>query len=272
VHTAGKLSSKRLPTHHYSTPGTYHLLLETAEDRQVLGTMRRGVMMLNTFGQVFLAVLGYTLQRFPCASIKAMDIQPSFVEMVVVLTGWRLKLRVFLEKNIEWFRDRRTMVIPLLVGYAKMNSGRRINVMNGVCNQHVWTLRYKAAFLTDEQEIAALCAELDARFQRMRLEKSEKADAVPEPRVSFRSAMMAALGGPVFEEAAGDMMPPLPEQGFDSMLLGRAFFLSGAMLRPLPEEGVQGEGDRACGGGRARVPLICSIGPGKIFLTGPEEN
>ena len=40
-------------------------------------------MTIGGYGQVFLAVLGFALQRFPCASIKAMDIQPSNVEMAV---------------------------------------------------------------------------------------------------------------------------------------------------------------------------------------------
>ena len=55
--TAGRLSSRRLRTHHYSTPGTYHLLFETEDARPLLGSVRKGVMTLSGYGQVFLAVL-----------------------------------------------------------------------------------------------------------------------------------------------------------------------------------------------------------------------
>jgi len=270
MNTAGKLSSRRLRSHHYSTPGTYHVLFETEDEREVLGTVRRGVVTIGKYGQVFLAVLGFTLQRFPCVSIKAMDIQPSFVEMVVLLTGWRLKLCVFLERKLAWIHDRRTMVIPLFVGYAKMNSGRRINVMNGVCDQAVWTRRYKAGFLTDESEIAQLCAELDARFQRVRFEKLT--EETTEPIVSLASMLTSALGGLACEQSSSVAMVASPEREFDTLLLGRAMFLSGPMLRPLPMDVEMENADAACAGGRTQVPPVCSIGPGKIFLTGLQES
>ena len=274
MNKAGILSTKRDREHHYSSPGTYHLFLETEDEAEVFGRVRRGVMTLNAFGDIFLAALAMALHRFAGVRIRAMDIEPHRVEVVVVLSGWRKVLRVFTDKVKEKLHKRRTMTIPLFVGFVKMNSAVRINGLRGVSGVAVWTRRYKCRVMTDEEEIAGLCAELDARFARVRYPAKQAPDAGPV--VSFTSMMTSALGGVSLDGPALSGSIESPEQPFDTMLLGRMLFLSGSMLRPPPTEGGkesdEGVAEQAGRGGAATGPRIWSIGPGRIFLSGSQNK
>lgn len=271
--TADMLSTKRDPKHNYSAPGTYHLFFETEEGKDVLGQIHRGRMMLNAFGEIFLTVLAFALHRFPCVHVRAMDIRPHCVEMVVVLSGWRQKLKSFVDEAKRKLNWRRTMTVPLFVGYVKMNSGRQINGQLGVCNVAVWTRRYKARVMTDEAEIAQLCAELDRRYAKVRLEVKKESGG--EPAVSLASVLYSALGGLLNDQPSRSASLDAPEREFDTMLLGRALFLTSQMLHPLSEaddrESEAGVADSPGVGGRAPASRIWSVGPGKILVSGPSS-
>jgi len=276
------LSYYRDPLHDYSEPGTYHLFLETEDAARILGSVRKGIMTLNASGEVFLDTLGMTLHRFSCLRVRSLDIKPHYVEMVVVITEWRRKLTTERKDKELWIKDRRGMTIPLFVGCIKMNSGLRINKIRKMPGVAVWTEQYKVRLMTDEAEIAELCARLDAGFAQVRLAK-KKANTKKTKNVkkttkdaslvsgSLTSLLASALGGFCGEAAGSVTYPGGQESGMDTMLLGRALFLSGSMLRPAPSKDVLPEGGpaaRACRGGPAQVPLICSIGPGRIVVSG----
>ncbi len=275
--TSKQLSDRRDRLIDYSDPGTYHLVLETLEDVGVLGRMKGGTMTLNKFGEAFLAVLAMALQHFTCLCVDGMDIRPNEIELVVRITTrrrWLCRLFALYEKARNRWHERRTMTIPLFVGYVKQISARRINALRGVSGGSFWTVRYKAAVLTDPADIERLCTELNARFQRVRYTQKPHAEA--ESCASLSSAIVSAMTaafGSLFVDA-----PPMgetfesPWQGYDTMLLGTAFFLRGSMLRPLPTESADKEvvGEAVCTpGGRTRLPLIWSVGPGRIFLSPP---
>mgnify|MGYP001393592109 CR=1 FL=1 len=279
------LSYYRDPLHDYSAPGTYHLFLETEDAARILGSMRKGMMTLNACGEVFLDTLGMTLHRFACVRIRSMDMKPHYVEMVVEITEWRRKLTAERKDKALWIIDRRGMTIPLFVGCIKMNSGLRINRLRKMQDVAVWTEKYKVRLMTDEAEIAEVCARLDAGFAQVRLamekatSKMKKSKKLKKKATkndspvsgSLTSLLASALGGFCSEGAGSVTYPGGPVSGMDTMLLGRALFLSGSLLRPAPSKGVlpeRGPGARACRGGPAQVPLICSIGPGRIVVSG----
>jgi len=279
------LSYYRDPLHDYSAPGTYHLYLETKDAARILGSMRKGIMTLNACGEVFLDTLGMTLHRFSCVRVRSLDMKPHYVEMVLEITEWRRKLTTERKDKELWIKDRRGMTIPLFVGCIKMNSGLRINKLRKMQDVAVWTEQYKVRLMTDEAEIAELCARLDAGFAQVRLamekaksktkkmKKSKKKTTKNELLVSgtLTSLVASALGGFCSEAAGSVTYPGGQESGMDTMLLGRALFLSGSMLRPAPSKDVlpeSGPAARACRGGPAQVPLICSIGPGRIVVSG----
>jgi hypothetical protein len=276
--STGQFNQKRLPDHDYSEPGTYHLRFDVGKHGAVLGTMNKGVMTLNTLGELLLGVLGVALQVFTCLRIDAIDVRPRRVEFVVTIDSWR---KPFISRFIEWFDKwlyRRQMTISAFAGYVKMNSARRINSARGGSGTHFWTLGYKDRVLTDPREIERVCARLDVRFRRVRCSlRSEEVGAQNVQVQSFSSAMMNGLRSVFGALSGGEGVVRVPEAAelpCDTMLLGRALFLNNSLLRPLT--GIFGKSEAPGGesvpGGRTRVPLIWSVGPGRIFLREPGDS
>jgi hypothetical protein len=263
------LSTKRSRTHNYSKPGTYHLCLETHGGKDVLGTLKRNVMTLNTYGEMLLTALALALHRFGGVQILAMDVRPHLVEMVVVLSGWRLKLRQVIDRlnalkirapARRWLRFRRTQTIPLFVGYVKTSSGRRINDVRGE-RRPVWKRRYKAAVLLDEKQIRQLCAKLDARFATVRFPVHSTSGSGPV--LSLLPAVASVVGAMAGVESTDGAALVAPEHRRDTMLLGRALLLTGRITDGDCENAdttgnAEGEGPSATG---IRTPWrrICSI-------------
>jgi hypothetical protein len=277
MNTTGQFNDKRLPGHDYNEPGTYHLLLDIAENAGTLGSMRKGIMTLNRFGEIFLGILGMALQIFTCLRVDAMDIRPRCVEFVVTITKRRKPFLARFKKMRDRWHYRRTMTISVFTGYLKMNSGRRINEERKASG-HFWVLGFRDRVLSDQAEIDRVCARLNARYGRLR--RSSKPRAKRERAVSLTTALTAGLSaafGALYHDApVVSGMLEVSAQPQDVMLLGRALFLNTSLLRPLPGAGtMEGDGEGtamgASGGGR-QVPLIWSVGPGPIFLSVPPER
>ncbi len=275
--STGQFNQKRLPDHDYSEPGTYHLRFDVDKHGSTLGTMRSGVMTLNALGELLLGVLGVALQVYTCLRIDAMDIRPRCVEFVVTITSWR---KPFISRFIKVFDRwlyRRQMTISAFAGYVKMNSGRRINTERGGSGKHFWTLGYKDRVLKDQREIDRVCARLDVRFRRVRFSlRPEEGGAKVESLSSALSSGLRSVFGALYAGEAMAQVPEAPEMPCNTMLLGRMFFLNSSLLQPLT--GIFGNGNTVtqngerASGGRTRVPLIWSVGPGRIFLREPGES
>ncbi len=281
--STGQFNQKRLPEHDYSEPGTYHLRFDVDKHGTTLGTMSGGVMTLNTLGELLLGVLGVALQIFACLRIDAMDIRPRCVELVVTITSWRKPFISRFIKSFDRWLYRRQMTISAFAGYVKMNSSRRINTERGASGKHFWTLGYKDRVLTDRREIERVCARLDERFRRVRCSLyAESGDTVScDTRAeSLSSAVLRGLRavfGALFSGAGVESgVPEAAVVPDDTMLLGRAVFLNSSLLQPptaVPgNEASAGQSEERVSGGRTRVPLIWSVGPGRIFLRVPGES
>ncbi|MCZ7558197.1 MAG: hypothetical protein M5R41_17475 [Bacteroidia bacterium] len=264
--STGQINQKRLSDHDYSEPGTYHLRFDVGKHGATLGTMCGGVMTLNVLGEMLLGVLGVALQVFTCLRIDAMDIRPRCVEFVVTITSLRKPFISCFTKVFDRWLYRRQMTISAFAGYVKMNSGRRINTARNASGKHFWTLGYKDRVLTDQREIERVCARLDVRFRRVRFSlRSEVGSESMAPVQSFSSAMKGGLRSVFGALFGGEVVVPMSasvELPCDTMLMGKVLFLNNSLLRPLT--GIFGSGESAPGG-RTRVPLIWSVGPGRIF-------
>ena len=279
----GQFNQKRLPEHDYSEPGTYHLRFDVDKHGATLGTMLGGVMTLNALGELLLGVFGAALQIFTCLRIDAMDIRPRCVELVVTITSWR---KPFISQFIKFFDRwlyRRQMTISAFAGYIKMNSGRRINTERGASGKHFWTLGYKDRVLTDKREIERVCARLDVRFRRVRCSlRPESGDTQscnkhPESLLSAVTRGLTAVFGALFSgSGVKSGVPEAASLPYDTMLLGQALFLNSSLLQPpanVPgNDATAGQREERVLGGRTRVPLIWSVGPGRIFLRVPGES
>jgi len=262
-----QLSTRRVRDYDYSQPGVHHVLLETKDDAEILGTAVDGVTTLNDAGRAFLDVLGQALQNFPCVRIDAMDIGPAAVELKLGITEWRNQREVPPVGSRDWEYYRRIMTLPVFVGYLKMNSGLRINKLRKTEGSDVWTRRYRSRILTDVEEMNALSAELQERWSRVVITPPRRKQ---EKRSSTLAAVLAselkdANAGSVQSEARGQS----PRHLSETMLLGRMVLLTGARRVPPKNGASRYRGYTGAGAGGLSAPpgsVIRSIGPDRIFL------
>lgn len=227
----GKLSTRRSPLHDYSSPGTYHLRLPVADGSPALAAVHGARVRLTRYGEEFLAVLGESLHRQRHIQLRALDIQPMVVVMVLlVVSRPNLLLRVYLRMS-EWLYRRRMALIPLFVGHVKMNSARRINALRGAGARSYWREGYSDRVLTDEDEIGALVQEVGERLCRL-----------------------------YFGVEGGD-------EGLDGLLLGYAFVISYSENTPIPGDADSciRSGRMQEQIGRAS-PTIRTLGVGRTYL------
>jgi hypothetical protein len=281
MNDTGQFNGKRLSGHDYSRPGTYHLVFDVGEHSSTFGSVKKGVMTLNAYGEIFLSVLGIALQIFSCLRLDAMDIRPSCVELVVSILKWRKPfLRWFASEDERW-HYRRTMTISAFAGYLKMNSGRGINKRRKKSGTHFWALGFKDRVLTDKAEISDTVARLRENFVRVRCSRNPDADS--KRARTLGSAIVSALG-PSVDAAFTALYSGVPTMAakleapvlpFDTMLLGKALFLNNALLRPESAHAEPPDDGRnevtGAHGGRTPEPLIIGIGPGRIVLTVPTD-
>jgi heme exporter protein D len=256
----GKLSFERSPTHDYSEPGTYHLVLPVRESSPPLGSYSGGILRLNEYGEAFLDFIGIAQHRQPHVRVDALNILPMAVILVVTILSRRNIIRRVARRMLGRLYHRRTMMIPMFVGQLKMTSARRINALRGVCYTSYWTIGYLDRVVRDQEEIARLIDEVGRDFLRVGLS---------EERCAQVAAQVSRVTDGLLQMEHPD---PYLERPMDSMLLGRAYLLLSRLLRPLPTEEATSVpvGGGTSRGGTGGSHIRC-IGPG-IGLFGNWEK
>ena len=154
--------SIRLPDHDYSQPGAYFITTVTRGRSSPSGTMclfgeiKGGEMHLNDAGQIIWEVWNSLPRRYPQIGLGMAQVMPNHfhgivnihqtpVEVVPVRAIHELPLR-------EPRTERRRMIIPLVVGYFKMNTAKRINKILGSEGVPVWQRNYYEHIIRDDAE------------------------------------------------------------------------------------------------------------------------
>ncbi len=262
------LSTRRDRDYDYSQPGKHYIVFRTKRDAGILGTKEHGVTTLSDSGRAFLDVLGQALQNFPCISLPGMNIRPSEVHLALEITGVRRAREVPIIGSDEWVYYRRTMTLPMFMGYLKMNSGHRINTLLGKAGGDVWARRYASRVLRDEEELAAICAGLHEEWCRVVVSPPQ---VKKEKRAPVFGEMLALeFGGKGADTVHKGKRRGRSAQFSEVMFLGRVLLLTGAR-RDAPSKTSAGGGVARGGGSGGKAFLQGSVirilGPDRIYLS-----
>jgi hypothetical protein len=262
------LSTRRVRDYDYSQPGVHHVVLETKGDAEILGSCTEGITTLSDAGRAFLDELGMALQNFPCIRIDGINMGPSTADLKIVISDWRNRHDVPEIGSDEWKYYRRVMTLPMFMGYLKMNSGLRINTLGGTPGGAVWTRRYRARVVADEEESKRLTVELDEKWRHVVVMPKQRSKAKPDSSLTDVLALRfdAAGSGSGKSEAFGMDSELLR----DTMFLGRVLLLTGtqrvARNRKTSRSGKTVAGGSGGMAGRSG-PSVRSLGQDQIFLT-----
>jgi REP element-mobilizing transposase RayT len=149
--------SIRLLEYDYSQPGAYFITLVTRGRECLFGDIKDSEMRLNETGWVVWDVWNSLPARYPHIKLGAAVVMPNHFHGIVIInnapTGEAIPVRAIHESPLRGrTTERRRMTLPLVVGYFKMNSARRINEILDSSGIPVWQRNYYEHIIRDDEE------------------------------------------------------------------------------------------------------------------------
>ena len=164
--------SIRVPGWDYSQPGGYFLTLVTFQRECLFGEIHEGEMRLTDGGRTVWDVWHSLPSRYPGICLGSAVVMPNHFHGIIIIEPpggenpvaaiHELPLQVVADKSLsaedkessrlELRRHRRRMTLPLVVGYFKMNTAKRINKILDSEGVPIWQRNYYEHFIRDPGE------------------------------------------------------------------------------------------------------------------------
>jgi len=154
--------SIRLPDYDYSQPGAYFITIVTWRRESLFGEIIDGEMRLNDAGRIVWDVWQSLPARYPQIGLGAAVVMPNHFHGIVIITETpvgvihELPLRELplreLPLRVTDQKERRRMTLPLVVGYFKMNTAKRINKALSSEGIPVWQRNYYEHIIRNDEE------------------------------------------------------------------------------------------------------------------------
>lgn len=139
--------SIRLPEYDYSQPGVYFITIVTRRRECLFGEIKDGEMHLNDAGQIVWDVWNSLPARYPQIALGTAVVMPNHFHGNVIINA--IPVGAIHESPL---RERRRMTLPLVVGYFKMNTAKRINEILGSQGIPVWQRNYYEHIIRNDKE------------------------------------------------------------------------------------------------------------------------
>ncbi|WP_281999773.1 transposase [Geotalea uraniireducens] len=148
--------SIRLREYDYSSGGAYFVTMCVQGREHLFGTVADGVMHLNDAGRMVAGTWRALAERFPNVTTDECIVMPNHVHGIIVIHEDRAIETVGAIHELPLDQQRRTMLIPKLIGYFKMNTAKQINIMRRNSGVPVWQRNYYERVIRDEEELAGI--------------------------------------------------------------------------------------------------------------------
>ena len=147
--------SIRLPDYDYSQPGAYFITLVTQGRERLFGEIHDSEIHLNEAGQIVWEIWNSLPVRYPQVSAGTAIVMPDHFHGIVIINESSVPVGAVHElprRGITDQIERRRMTLPLVVGYLKMNTAKRINLRHGMEGVPVWQRNYYERVIRDDEE------------------------------------------------------------------------------------------------------------------------
>jgi putative transposase len=143
--------SIRLPDFDYSQSAEYFITLHVHQNESPLlfGEIHDGEMSLSPAGQILSQVWETLPARYPKILLGPMTIMPNHFHAVIIIDDPG-------QNTQPDAHSRRGMLLPLIVGYLKMNTAKRINLLRGTPGIPVWQRNYYEHVIRSDKKFAEI--------------------------------------------------------------------------------------------------------------------
>lgn len=164
--------SIRLPEYDYSSSGAYFVTLVTHLRESILGEIVAGEMAPNIAGEQIWEVWNSLPSRYSQIEVDEVVVMPNHFHGILWINetdgGFSVgaihelpqqlpqRLEPHPQTPEERRLNRRRMLLPLVMGYFKMNSSKKINQMLGSSGRPIWQRNYYERVIRNETELNAI--------------------------------------------------------------------------------------------------------------------
>lgn len=136
--------SLRLKGYNYSKEGMYFITICTHQKQCLFGKIVDKSMILNDAGLIIEAAVQKLNIQFPGIVIDSYVIMPNHIHMVISI----------INHSMNPIREnRRHMLIPKVIGFFKMNTSKRINVLQNSSGISRWQRSYYDHIIRNENDL-----------------------------------------------------------------------------------------------------------------------
>jgi REP element-mobilizing transposase RayT len=152
--------SIRLREYDYSSGGSYFVTICTHHRECLFGEVVDGDIRLNGAGLCVETICNSLPQRYPDIEVDSLVVMPNHLHFVIVISGNVGSIhelpaaedqRAIHESPLQ---GRRKMTLSKVVGYLKMNTGKRINELRDNAGAPVWQRNYYEHIIRNDDDLA----------------------------------------------------------------------------------------------------------------------
>ena len=155
-----RYNSLRHPEFDYSDSGAYFVTTCTRNHESLFGVIKNGQMYCNELGLIVWDIWKSLPIRYQRVTLDAAIVMPDHFHGIVLIHDPIIpKIRPVGEVHEPPLRNmlnqqlhQRKMLLPLIMGYFKMNTAKKINLLRGKPGTPVWQRNYYDRALRDDKD------------------------------------------------------------------------------------------------------------------------
>jgi REP element-mobilizing transposase RayT len=137
--------SIRIKDYDYSSGHAYYITICTEDRKCILSEVIDGKSVLNENGKIVERCVREIKNRYHNAGVNGYVIMPNHVHLIIQIAG------AIHESPLQGKAERRKMLLPKIIGYLKMNTGKHINILAGTTGKPVWQKNYFEHIIRNEK-------------------------------------------------------------------------------------------------------------------------
>ncbi len=151
--------SIRLRDYDYSQAGAYFVTICTHRRACLFGDVVDDDVELNALGRIVMTTWESLPGRYPQITLDAFVIMPNHVHGIIMIEDGERPVGAIHELPLRNTRyRRRTMTLPLVVGYFKMNASKQINRTRLTPGAPVWQRNYYEHIIRGDDDLGRIRA------------------------------------------------------------------------------------------------------------------
>ncbi|KAF0109799.1 MAG: hypothetical protein FD147_2070 [Chloroflexi bacterium] len=162
--------SIRLKGYDYSSEGGYFVTLVAYQRERIFGTIQNGEIQLTPAGQIVWGVWNSLPDRYPQIELDTAVVMPDHFHAIITVRAIHESPQQYgsprqygspQQYELPPQEPRRRMLLPLVIGYLKMNTAKQINIIRQTPGVPVWQRNYYEHIIDYDREYDNIAEYID---------------------------------------------------------------------------------------------------------------